>query len=200
MISYIKGILEYIAETYVIIDVSGIGYRIYISAATLERLPKLEEEVKIHTYMSVKEDGISLFGFLSLEELRIFEKLITVSGIGPKGGLGVLSVLSPADLVMAVLSDDVKALSKAPGIGLKTAQRIVLDLKDKFKNEDFLQTTKIVGQQESFALSDGKLEAVEALTALGYSRSEAVQAVSCIDCAELSTEEILRQSLKIMMK
>ena len=136
MISYIKGTLERRGENDIIVEAGGIGYRIFVSPATLAKLPQTGEAVQIFTYFSVKEDGMSLYGFAAREEQEMFEKLLLVNGVGPKGALGFLSVLNPSEIVMAILSDDVKTLSKAPGVGRKTAQRVILDLKDKFKTED----------------------------------------------------------------
>ena len=131
MISYIKGTLERRAESYIIIETGGIGYRIFVSPATLAKLPQTGAEAKVYTYFSVKEDGMSLYGFSSVEEQEMFNKLLTVSGVGPKGALGFLSVMKPSEIVMAILSDDVKTLSKAPGVGRKTANLVVGDVYGK---------------------------------------------------------------------
>lgn len=149
--------------------------------ATLAKLPQTGEAVQIFTYFSVKEDGMSLYGFAAREEQEMFEKLLLVNGVGPKGALGFLSVLNPSEIVMAILSDDVKTLSKAPGVGRKTAQRVILDLKDKFKTEDAVSSLEgAAGIAESVGGGDAKFEAIDAMTALGYSRSEAAQAVNAV--------------------
>ena len=140
MISYITGSLEYIGNGDIIVETGGIGYRVYISSSVMAKLPRLRERVKVYTYMSVKEDGISLFGFNKMEELELFNKLITVNGVGPKAAISLMGALSYGDIIMAVVSEDAAALSKAPGLGKKTAQKIILELKDKFKNEDVLQS------------------------------------------------------------
>lgn len=202
MISYIKGKIEYISEGFIIVDNGGIGYKIYVSPNLMSSSKGIGETVKIFTYMSVREDDISLYGFESFEELEIFNKLITVSGIGPKGALGIISTISPSDFVMAVISEDVSTISKAPGVGKKTAQRIILELKDKFNTENFVEE-KIFGESKglfSVVSKDYKFEAIEALSTLGYSRSEAAKAVSAIECEGLTTEDILKLALKKLVK
>lgn len=180
MISYIKGALERRGENDIIVEAGGIGYRIFVSPATLAKLPQTGEAVQIFTYFSVKEDGMSLYGFAAREEQEMFEKLLLVNGVGPKGALGFLSVLNPSEIVMAILSDDVKTLSKAPGVGRKTAQRVILDLKDKFKTEDAVSSLEgAAGIAESVGGGDAKFEAIDAMTALGYSRSEAAPGGQC---------------------
>lgn len=138
VISYIRGPLEEKREDSVVVEAGNIGYRIFIPSSVLGELPGLGEEVKIYTYFSVREDGMSLFGFLSRQDLEMFRQLIGVNGVGPKSALGILSALKPDVLRLAVISGDAKAISKAPGVGAKTAQRIILDLKDKIKAEDVL--------------------------------------------------------------
>ncbi len=200
MISYIRGTLEEISDSYFIIECGGIGYRVFVSGNTAAKYTQTGISVKIYTYMSVKEDGISLFGFSSMEELDIFQKLLSVSGVGPKAALGFLDTLNPTEIILAVISEDIKTLSRAPGIGKKTAQRVILDLKDKFKNMDFIESVnrESVGGSVSVS-SDAKYEAIEALAALGYSRSEALRAVNAVDAAGLTTEEILKGALKKMI-
>ena len=200
MISYIKGTLERRGENDIIVEAGGIGYRIFVSPATLAKLPQTGEAVQIFTYFSVKEDGMSLYGFAAREEQEMFEKLLLVNGVGPKGALGFLSVLNPSEIVMAILSDDVKTLSKAPGVGRKTAQRVILDLKDKFKTEDAVSALEgAAGIAESVGGGDAKFEAIDAMTALGYSRSEAAQAVNAVAAEGMTTEDILKAALKRMI-
>ena len=136
MISFIRGSLERRAENFIIIESGGIGYQVFVSPATLARLPQTGAEVKVYTYLDVKEGGISMYGFSSSEEQEMFHKLLTVSGVGPKGALGFLAQLTPRQLILAILSDDVKTLCQAPGVGRKTTQRVVLELKDKFRTEE----------------------------------------------------------------
>lgn len=200
MISYIKGTLEWRTESYIIIENGGIGYRVFVSPATLAKLPQTGEETKIFTYFHVKEDGMSLYGFASREEQEMFHKLLTVSGVGPKGALGFLAQLSPQEITMAILSEDVKTLSKAPGVGKKTAQRVILELKDKCRTEEALWMEEAVGKEpEPTVGGDAKWEAIDAMTALGYSRSEAARAVQATAAEGMSTEEILKAALKKMI-
>ena len=202
MISYVKGSLEYVSEGFIIVDNNGIGYKIYVSPKLMAGLGDIGSQVKIFTYTSVREDDISLYGFENFEELEIFNKLITVSGIGPKGALGIISTLPPKDFVMAVISEDVKEISKAQGVGKKTAQRIILELKDKFKSEDFIESTAF-GEGNGLAgdiVGDPKFETIEALSSLGYSRSESVKAVSDVYEEGLSTEDLLKLALKKLAK
>ncbi len=203
MYAYIKGTLEEITEDNIIVEAGGIGYNIKVSAATAQLLPGLGNEVKIYAYTLVREDTFSLYGFLTRDDLEIFKKLITVNGIGPKGGLAVLSVMSADDLRIAVLSGDAKAIARAPGIGSKTAERVILDLRDKLSLEDTLKN--IGGTPDSSAVSpDGTSmdnamikEAVEALTALGYSVTDATSAVRKVEMTEgMTVETLLKAALK----
>lgn len=192
LISYIKGIITYKTNTFVVVECNGIGYKIFVSSATLSQLNETET-VMIYTFMNVKEDDISLFGFLTQQEQTIFHQLLSVSGIGPKGALAFLSEMTPEDIIIAILSEDIKTLSKTPGIGKKTAQRLILELKDKVKPQEVIQQTPQKDTNE-------KWEAVEALTSLGYSRSEAMQAVNACYKEGLSVEEILKLSFKKLTK
>ncbi len=200
MISYIKGTIELISENYIIIENNGIGYNISVSENTRNRLSKKNEQTKIYTYMNVKEDGISLFGFLSMEELEIFNKLISVSGVGPKGALSILSVMSPSEIILAIITDDIQTLSKGQGIGKKTAQRIALELKDKVNtiNSSFENSVSNSSlSSESFNSSGTeKNEAIAALSELGFTKSEAVKAIMELDCNGLNSSEIIKLALK----
>ena len=138
MIAYVKGTVEYIEEDNVVIDVGGIGYNVKVSADTAARMPGVGEQTKLYTYMNVREDAVSLFGFFSRDDLAVFRQCITVSGIGPKGALAILSTLNADSLRFAILSGDAKAISKAPGIGIKTAERLILELRGKIRAEDTL--------------------------------------------------------------
>ena len=200
MFSYIKGELAEINIDHIVIDVNGIGYQIFIPTNTLNYLPSIGESVKIHTYLYIREDAMILYGFLTKDDLGMFKLLITVSGIGPKGGLGILSTLSSDDLRFAVLSGDSKAISKAPGIGAKTAQRVILDLKDKISLEEAfeqkLENNKNISQSENNSV---KNDAVLALTSLGYSSTESLKAVSKVEITEdMDVEAVLKASLKHM--
>lgn len=200
MISYIRGTLAEKNEDSAVVEAHGVGYQIFVPVPVLLELPPLGESVKIYTYFSVREDGMSLFGFLSRQDLAMFKQLIGINGIGPKSALGILSALRPDVLRMAVASGDAKTISRAPGVGPKTAQRIILDLKDKIRPEDVLAG----GLEESLAVPEeisgvgqaGK-EAVEALTALGYSAAEAAGAVKKVKITEeMTAEDVLKGALR----
>ena len=200
MISYIRGTLAEKNEDSAVVEAHGVGYQIFVPVPVLSELPPLGESVKIYTYFSVREDGMSLFGFLSRQDLAMFKQLLGINGIGPKSALGILSALRPDVLRMAVVSGDAKTISRAPGVGPKTAQRIILDLKDKIRPEDVLAG----GLEESLAVPEeisgvgqaGK-EAVEALTALGYSAAEAAGAVKKVKITEeMTAEDVLKGALR----
>ena len=202
MISYIKGDLTELSQDGIVVETGGIGYAIRVPASVLPQLPALGSPVKMYTHLQVREDGVGLFGFLTRDDLEVFRLLLSVSGIGPKGALNILSVLTPDELRFAVLSEDVKALSRAPGLGKKTSQKVILELKDKFDLEEALEK-----QQEHLsaagtagdAAGDAAGEAVQALAALGYSQSEALRAVREIPGAEqMTVEELLKQALRRM--
>ncbi len=200
MIAYVNGVVDIISEDNVVLDVGGIGYNIKISASTAEKLPGAGKQVKLYTYTSVREDAIQLFGFLSRNDLDIFKKCISVSGIGPKGALAILSVLDADSLRFAILTGDAKAISKAPGIGAKTAERLILELKGKVRAED-TQIGQEIGGSESEGVMDNvqKREAVEALVSLGYGRTEAVKAVNAVEgIEEMDSGAALKAALKKM--
>lgn len=195
MITYIKGELTEITSNSIVVEAYGIGYEIMIPASMYSRLNGISSEVKIYTYQHVKEDALDLYGFLSRDDLEIFKLLITVNGIGPKGALNVLSVMTPDDLRIAILSDDVKKIQKAPGIGGKTAQKVILELKDKVSSDDVLSN---LGNSGDVTVgTDINNEAVEALVALGYSSGEALKAVNSIENSkDMDSEAILKAALK----
>lgn len=203
MIQFIRGTLASVEEDRVLVDVNGVGYGIFMSVQAMSALPKTGSEVKIHTYLNVKEDAMQLFGFLTKDDLRIFKLLIKVSGVGPKGAQAVLSALSPDDLRFAVLSGDVKAISAAPGIGKRTAEKIILELKDKLNIEDSLKRIMEPGVSygtETRAAESVQSEAVQALVALGYGSTEALRAVKQAAPEEgAGVEEVLRQALKNLL-
>ena len=199
MIAYLNGILAEIEEENIVIEVNGIGYNVRIPAGMAGRLPQIGEVVKLYTYTSVREDAIGLYGFLSRDDLNMYRQLITVSGIGPKGGLSVLSAMSADELRMAVISQD----AKAPGVGTKTAQRIILELKDKISLEDTAMMREVNQVPQDSMLtgkSQAQTEAVEALTALGYSPSEALRAVKAVlqETPDMDVEALLKAALKKM--
>lgn len=198
MISYIKGLLTEIFEDTIVVEAGNIGYNIHVPLSLIERLPKAGNEVKVFTYFQVREDAMSLYGFLNRQDLDMFKQLIGVNGIGPKGALGVLSTLTPDSLRMAIISGDAKAISKAPGIGVKTAQRVILDLKDRVHIEDMLpqEAEPETLNNEGLAGQNGR-EAMEALVALGYSGSEAAKAVRQVEITDgMTVEDVLKASLK----
>lgn len=197
MISYVKGPLVDIFEDTVVIEAGYIGLEIHVPLSVLQRLPGIGAEMVLYTYFQVREDGMCLYGFLNRQDLRMFRQLIGVSGIGPKGALGVLSAMSPDDLRVAIISGDAKAISKAPGIGVKTAQRIILDLKDKIDMADVLPAGFALEEGPEPAAGGVAKEAVEALVALGYSMTEANRAVRQVEVTEdMTSEAVLKASLK----
>lgn len=198
MIGYLKGEIAGIYDEQIVLEVGGIGYNIKMSSSTIDCLSGLGSEAKIYTYLSVREDAMLLYGFLTKDDLDFFKLLIQVNGIGPKGALAVLSVMTTDDLRFAILSADAKTISKAPGIGAKTAQRLIIDLKDKVSLEDAfeqkLTNTKLKNDE---GVSGIRNEAVEALTILGYSSADALRAVKQVEIAEGDdVEAVLKQALK----
>ena len=200
MISYIKGILEDMSPGMVVVDNHGIGYQMMVPMRG-ESFPKIGQEIKIYTHMHVREDDVSLFGFLSKEEKEAFELLIGVNGIGPKVGLSVLSTLSVYELKMAVISEDVKTISKTPGLGPKGAKKLILELKDKLSFEE-LEEDGVGAEIFDTAAdsSDSVKITIEGLVSLGYSKSEAAIAVNKVeDAKDLTPEELLKKALKNIM-
>ncbi len=201
MIAYVNGTIDDISEDNVVLDVGGIGYNVRVSASTAEKLPGIGKSAKLYTYTSVREDAIQLFGFLTRNDLDIFKKCITVSGIGPKGALAILSVLDADSLRFAIMSGDAKAISKAPGVGAKTAERLILELRGKIRMEDTRIGEEIGhgGTDGSMADNVQKREAVEALVALGYGRAEAIKAVNAVKGIEnMDSGAALKAALKKM--
>lgn len=197
MISYVKGELAEIQNGRIVVDTGGIGVEILVPASVMGSLPRVGEEVKIYTYFRVSEDAMTLYGFNSGRDRAMFEQLISVSGIGPKGALAILSTLSPDDLRMAIMSGDAKSIAQSPGIGAKTAQRVIIDLKDKIDLEDILGVSS--GNNNVNIASGNAQEAIEALVSLGYSPTTAARAVRAIEGAEdMDTEDILKAALKYM--
>ena len=208
MIAFIEGTLvKKTVSTVVVATASGLGYELFVPVTDLEQMPANGSKIMLHSYLQVKEDGVALFGFLEEEALQIFKLLITVNGIGPKGAIGILSGISLDDLRFAVLAEDSKTISKIPGIGPKTAAKLVLELKDKFKLEDAIEAKLIHGEQE--ALKSGRNstdaakaaalrdEAAQALVALGYSMTGAVKALKEVEITDTTTvEELVKYGLK----
>lgn len=207
MFYYISGKLVHLESNLVVLDVGGVGYKLTVSGTTYDAMPPRSYEnpptVKLFTYLAVREDDIELFGFATQAELSSFKMLISVSGVGPKAAISILSLLSPEKFALAVCTDDRKTIAKANGIGPKTAARVILELKDKMMKE----TGGALPQMDGITASPvapagrGKLgEAVDALVVLGYSRAEAMNALKDVDTATLELEEIIRVSLKKLMK
>ena len=188
-----------------VIESGGIGWNIHVPLSVLDRLPHVGEQMKVYTSFQVKEDSMTLYGFLSRQDLKMFNQLLGVNGIGPKAALGILSFLTPDDLRMAIMAEDAKAIAKAPGIGPKTAKRVILDLKDKISMDDVLPLQFAGGQAEANVAAaasgvDGAgKEAIEALVALGYSPTEATKAVRQVEIKEgMNAEAVLKASLKFL--
>lgn len=200
MISFIRGKIVDSSETSLILENGGIGYEIFMTGASMEKALRERDEVKIHTYFHIREDAMQLYGFLTKDDLQIFRLLLGVNGIGPKAALGILAAFSADELRFAVLSDDVKTISRAPGIGRKTAQKLILELKDKLKLEDAFEAklSHVEADADTEVSSfDGSKEAVEALVALGYSSTEALRAVRKVtDVSPDDVEGILKAALK----
>ena len=198
MIAYIRGKLEIKAKEYIVIEVNGIGYKIFMAENSIQELEK-GKEIKIFTYVKVREDDISLYGFLNNEELVTFELLISVGGVGAKSAITILSNISPSKFALAVITNDVNTLKKLPGIGPKTAQRIILELKDKMKSESAIEENS--EEIKSAIKLDSKAEdAIEALNVLGYMRKDIEKVLINIDTKELSVEEVIKQGLKYLGK
>jgi len=196
MIAYVKGTLVIVDVQSVVVDVHGVGYLVHVSPATIARLPGTGGDVQLFTYLQSSENGQSLHGFLTREELRLFMLLISVSGIGPKVASAILGAMSPQQIILAIVAEDAAALSRAPGVGKKTAQRVMLELRDKIKSTDAWEDAETPASMGQVATGGAKQDAMDALCALGYSRTEAMQAV--LEAAEddMAADSIIRLSLK----
>lgn len=200
MFAYLKGTLELKTSDSIIIDVNGVGYRVYTPLNALEPNHVVGSQIKVYTYFYVREDTQALYGFLSMEELKMFEQLLSVSGVGPKAALSLVSSISPSQFGLAVLTDDADKFTKAPGIGKKTAQRIILELKDKLKKEqkDMPEFNTNVPDKTS-ADNSSFSEATAALVMLGYSSAEAHRAVSAVYSQDKTLEQIIKDALKLII-
>ena len=197
MFAYIKGVLESKNENYVVVDVNGIGYKIFMPNRGISKLPEIGDMVKVHTYYYVREDNISLYGFNTQEELKMFELLISVSGIGTKSALAILSEISPSSFALSVISGYVSSLVKISGIGNKTAQRMILELKDKFKTEQAITKNSMENIDIGYSNSNDNIsEASSALQVLGYTKREVDKVLSNSDFSKLSVEDIIKEALK----
>ncbi len=200
MFAYIKGSLEEKSTNYVVIEVGGIGYKIFMSNMSINEIGELGSKVKVHTHYYVREDNISLYGFLTHEELKMFELLLSVSGIGAKSAIAMLSNITPAGFACAIISNNVALLKKIPGIGPKTAQRIILELQDKLKSEQELAKQN---EQEEISVvnnSENVEEAMQALQILGYNKKEIEKAFEKIANTDVSVEELIKKGLSILAR
>ena len=195
MFAYIKGNLEVKTKGYVVIDVSGVGYKIFMSETAIEKLGEIGQVVKVHTYLRVREDDMRLYGFNTNEELRMFELLLSVSGIGAKSAISILSNITPSSFALAVITNDVAKIKALPGIGPKSAQRIILELKDKIETEEAIPENKMEETQETAIDNENMTEAISALQVLGYSKKEIEKAIQKVDNT-LSVEDIIKIGLK----
>ena len=195
MIYNVRGILKYIDPNFAVVECGGVGFKCFISTTTLRELPSAEKEVNLYTYLSVREDAMDLYGFKEIEELEAFKLLISVSGIGPKAAIAILSVLSPQQLSIAVSSGDIRAIQSAQGVGKKTAERVVLELKDKMAGIGGGSTASIIEGIQSNASSENAQEAIEVLVSLGFNQSAASTVIGAMD-KSLSVDEMVRKGLK----
>ena len=196
MYLYIKGSLEVKTKGYIVVECAGIGYKIFLSEKSLNEIGNIGENVKVYTHYHVREDEISLYGFKTDEELRMFELLLSVSGIGARSAITMLSNIEPSEFAFAVISDDVEKMTKIPGIGKKTAQRIILELKDKLKSEEIERNKEEI--EKEIKEVEGLNEAIAALQVLGYSRREIDSAFEKADLSNLSTEDIIKKGLMLL--
>lgn len=202
MFAYIKGALEMKSSNYIVVDINGLGYKIFMSQSNIESIGEINDIVKVFTYVKVREDDISIYGFKTQEELRMFELLIGVSGVGAKSALVMLSCIEPSEFAIAVISNNIKLLTQVPGIGTKSAQRIILELKDKLKaeqselDEEKLENTKL----KSSKTNENVQEAISGLMVLGYSRKDIEKAFTHLIVDELSVEELIKKGLILLTK
>lgn len=195
MIAFLKGKVDFKTNSFIVIDVNGIGFKVFMTESSIQSIEK-EQEIKVYTYMRVMEDDMSLYGFLNNEELAMFELLISVGGIGAKSAIAILSNIEPSAFALAVITDDVSKLKKLPGIGPKTAQRIILELKDKIKSEQALEDSSDI--KEKIVIDNNTQDAIDALQVLGYNRKSIEIALEGLDTKDMSVEEIIKQGLKLL--
>ncbi len=202
MLAYIKGKIEAKVDEYIIIDVGGLGYKVFMSGISIQNIGEIGEQVKVHTYYRVREDDISIFGFITQEELKMFELLLTVSGVGAKVALAILANISVTDFAIAVINADVTKIVQVPGIGKKSAERIILELKDKLKKiqqEDKVSGTSANTKIEKAIEQNNNIqEAISALQVLGYNKKEIEKAFEKIEKENITTEDLIRKGLLIL--
>lgn len=196
MFAYIKGSLEMKLNNYVVIETGGIGYKIFMTDTSIDKIGEIGSTVKVHTHYYVREDNISLYGFLTNEELRMFELLLSVSGVGAKSAITILSCISPSEFAIAIISNDIAKMKKVKGVGAKTAERIILELKDKLK--DYKDTEMEEKQAVKEQTQEKMLEAVSALQVLGYNRKEIMNAMEKVDIEKLEVEDIIKKGLSLL--
>lgn len=197
MLAYIKGSLETKAKNYIVIDVGGLGYKVFMSEPAINAVGEIGDVIKVHTYYRVREDDISIFGFITQEELRLFELLLSVSGVGAKSALAMLACIEPYDFAIAVISNNVKLLTQIPGIGPKSAQRIILELKDKLKAE---QTSEDIekASEKMLQTNENIEEAISGLMVLGFSKKDIEKAFEHLDVDSLSVEDLIKKGLILL--
>lgn len=199
MIAFVSGILEMKLNGYIVINVGGVGYKVFMSGSAIDALGNIGDKVKVYTHQHVREDDISLYGFVTMEELNMFELLISVSGVGAKSALSILANVEPSKFALAVITNDTSKLVKIPGVGAKTAARIVLELKDKLKNQDIAdkKESKVI----KVTVNEEELdEAISALQVLGYNRRDIEKVFEKIDLDNLSLEDMIKQGLKYLSR
>ena len=199
MCAYIKGSIELKTKDYIVVDINGLGYKVFMSQNNINTIGEIHEIVKVFTYVRVREDDISIYGFKTQEQLKMFELLISVSGVGAKSALVMLSCIEPSDFAIAVISNNVKVLTQVPGIGNKSAQRIILELKDKLKaeqSEESIENAKL----KSTKTTENIEEAIAGLMVLGYSRKDIEKAFNHLDVDNLSTEDLIKKGLILLSK
>ena len=199
MLAYIKGKLAYKASGYIVIDVGGLGYKVFMSETAINSLGEIEEEIKVFTHYHVREDDISIDGFLSNEELRLFELLISVSGVGAKSAIAMLSNIEPSSFALAIISNDTTEIVKVPGIGAKTAARIILELKDKLKKEEGVLVNK-AETKVKIVSNEALEEAISALQVLGYQKREIEKAFEKLDTQGMTVEDLIKKGLSLLSK
>lgn len=199
MIAFVSGILEMKLNGYIVIDVGGVGYKVFMSESSIDILGNVGDKVKVYTHQHVREDDISLYGFLTMEELNMFELLISVSGVGAKSALSILANIEPSSFALAVITNDTSKLVKIPGVGAKTAARIVLELKDKLKNQEMVAKKETINKKAT--VNEEELdEAISALQVLGYNRRDIEKVFEKIDLSNLTLEDMIKQGLKYLSR
>lgn len=200
MFAYLKGVFESRTMDYIVVDVNGVGYKIFMSENSMKEIGEIGKEIKVHTYVKVREDDISIYGFASSEELRMFELLISVSGIGAKSAITILSNIEPSTFAAAVVSDDVSVLKKLPGVGAKSAQRIILELKDKLKSLNIDESNSAGSIKVEIANNENVDDLISALQVLGYSRRDIEDIIPKLDCKNSGLEELIKKALSLLSK